>query len=136
MDLAKLIVPSKAIWAQYPGMPDFEVQLAYLTRDELMKLREKAVTKKINRKTRTPEEEVDNDLFQDLYIKSVILDWRGLKYKYLGKLVPVDLSAVEDLDGELGYTEDNAKLLMKNGVDFDAWVTEMLDDVANFTKTS
>ena len=136
MDLAKLIVPSKTVWADYPGFEDFKVQLAYLTRDELMKLREKAVTKKISRKTRQPEEEVDSELFQRLYIKSVILDWSGLKYKYLAKLVPVDLSSVEDTEEELEYSEANANLLMKNGVDFDAWVTEMLDDVSNFTKSN
>ena len=114
MDLSKLIVPSKTMWAEYPGLDGFEVQLAYLTRDELMKLRDKATNTKISRRSRKPEDEVDNELFQHLYFKAVIKDWRGLKYEYLPKLIPVDLSNEPDLEAELEYTEKNAEVIMKN----------------------
>ena len=141
MDLAKLIVPSKTIWDEFPGFPGFEVQLAYLTRDELMKLRSKAVTNKVNRKTRAVEEDLDSELFQQLYIQAVIKGWKGLKYKYLEKMVPVDLSSIEKDEednyiGELDFTADNAEVLMKNAAGFDAWITDVLDDVENFTKNS
>ena len=136
MELSKLIVPSKTVWEEYPGLGGFEVELAYLTRDELMKIRDKSTNTKISRRTRKPEDEVDNDLFQSLYFKAVIKNWRGLKYKYLAKLVPVDLSAVTDLDDELEYSEENAEALMKNCSDFDGWISSVLDDVQNFTQSS
>ena len=43
---------------------------------------------------------------------------------------------ISDLDPEdcLPYTSENAELLMKNGVDFDSWVTEMVGDLENFTQ--
>jgi len=135
MNLAKLIVPSKTVWAEYPGLPGFEVQLAYLTRDELVKIRNKAVNNKISRKTRQIEEEVDNELFQSLYIQAVIKGWRGLKYKYLPKLVPTDISEVEP-DDLLEYDAENAETLMKNSADFDSWVSRMLEDVENFTQNN
>jgi hypothetical protein len=134
MELAKLIIPSKTVWAEYPGLEGFEVQLAHLTRDELMKLRKKATTLKPNRQ-RSMEEEVDSDLFQSLYIGSIIKDWRGLKYKYLPRLVPTDISSVEP-DDELEYSKDNAEALMKNASEFDAWVSAMIEDVENFTQSS
>jgi hypothetical protein len=133
--LAKLIVPSKTVWAEYPGLKGFEVQIAYLTRDELMKLRSKCLNNKVNRKTRAIEEEVDSDLFQTLYIQAVIKDWRGLKYKYLPKLVPTDISSVKE-DDELPFGQEEAELLMKNSSDFDSWISNMLEDVQNFTKSS
>lgn len=136
MDLQSLIVPSKETWAEYPGLPDFKVALAYLTRDELMKIRKKASSNVVNKKTRQIEEQVDSDLFQEIYISSVIKNWTGLKYKYLAKLLPIDESAIEDLDAELEFSKDNAVTLMKNASDFDSWVTEVLDDVQNFTKAS
>ncbi len=139
MDLGKLIVESKTIWDEYPGFPGFEVQLAYLTRDELMKLRSKAVTNKVNRKTRGVEEDLDSELFQKLYIQAVIKDWKGLKYTYLKQMVPVDLSnaGIEDEEKEeLDFSTNNAELLMKNASGFDAWVTDVLDDVSSFTKSS
>ena len=153
MDLAKLIVPSKTIWDEFPGCPGFEVQLSYLTRDELMKIRSKAVTNKVNRKSRAVEEELDSDLFQQLYIQAVIKGWKGLKLKYLSKMVPVDLSSMtkneegeyiedvkdetgNDIIAELDFTHKNAELLMKNATGFDTWITDVLDDVENFTKDS
>lgn len=139
MDLSKLIVPSKTIWDEFPGFDGFEVQLAYLTRDELMKLRTKAVNNVVNKKSRKVEEELDGELFQKLYIKAVIKNWRGLQYKYLPRLVPVDLSEVEvDEDGEyigeLEFSTDNADALMKNASGFDTWISDVLEDVENFTK--
>lgn len=133
MDLANLIVPSKTVSIEYPGFPGFEVTLAYLTRDELMKLRSRAVNTKFNKRTRQPEEELDTDLFQELYIEAVIKGWKGLKFKYLKKLVPVDLSEVDDLEGELDFSKENADVLMKNASGFDSWISDVLEDVSNFT---
>jgi len=136
MDLAKLIVPISTTKIDYPGFPGFEVELAYLTKDELMKLRDKCTTQKLDRKTRQMKEEVDSDLFQEVYINAILKGWTGLKYKYLKSMLPVDLSEITDEEETLEYSEDNAQLLMKNGVDFDNWVTSVLDDVENFTKDS
>lgn len=136
VSLEKLIKPSKTVDAEMPGFDGFVVSLSYLTRDELVKIRDKATTKKISRKTRQVEDDTDNELFQQLYIKAVIKGWSGLKYKYLEKLLPVDLSDIEDDEDELVYSTENAELLMKNSTTFDSWVTDVLDDVTNFTKRS
>lgn len=135
MELANLIVPSKTVWSEYPGLEGFEVQLAYLTRDELVKIRNKSKTNKISRKTRAVEEEVDSDLFQNLYMKAVIKDWKGLKFKYLNKLVPADLTGI-DPEEELEFSQDNAEVLMKNASGFDDWVSGVIEDVENFTQDS
>ena len=136
MDLAKLIVPVSYTEMEYPGSPDFMVRLAYLTKDELMKLRDKCTSQKLNKKTRAMEEEVNSDQFQEMYIAAILKGWTGLKYKYLKTMVPVDLSSVEDEDECLEFSTANAELLMKNAVDFDSWITSVLDDVENFTKDS
>ena len=135
MDLSQLIVPISVTKIEYPGYPDFEVELAYLTKEELMKVRDKCTSQKLDRKTRAMKEEVDNDLFQELYISAILKGWSGLKYKYLKSMIPVDLSSVEDEEC-LEYSDANAQLLMKNGVDFDNWVTEVLADVELFTKSN
>ncbi len=136
MDLAKLIVPISTTKIEYPGFPGFEVELAYLTKDELMKLRDKCTNQKLDRKTRQMKEEVDSDLFQQMYIAAILKGWTGLKYKYLRSMIPVDLSEITDEEDTLEFSEKNAEQLMKNGVDFDNWVTSVLDDVENFTKGS
>lgn len=135
MELANILVPSKTVEMEYPGAPDFNVSVAYLTRDELMKIRERCTTQKFNKKTRQPEDDVDSDLFQDLYIKAVIRGWSGFKYKYVLKMLPVNPEGL-DLEDELEYSEGNAVVLMKNCTDFDNWITSQLEDVGNFTKSS
>ncbi len=82
------------------------------------------------------KEEVDSDLFQQMYIAAILKGWTGLKYKYLRSMIPVDLSEVEDENDTLEYSEVNAEQLMKNGVNFDDWVTSVLEDVENFSQSS
>jgi len=136
MDLSTLIVPISKTSIEYPGCPDFWVELAYLTKDELMKLRDKCTSQKLDRKTRQMKEDVDSDLFQKLYIEAIVVGWKGLKISYLKSMIPVNLSGIEDIEAEVEFSPENAELLMKNGVDFDNWVTSVLDDVENFTKVS
>lgn len=132
VSLASLMTPSKTVGVDFPGYTGMEVQLTYLGRDEMLKLRKKCVTTKFDKKTRQPQEELDEDKFVVEYCKAVIKGWSGLKYRYLEELLLVD---VGDLDPEdnLPYTQENAELLMKNSNTFDTWVTEAVGDLENFT---
>lgn len=132
LNLSQLLVPSIETDIEYPGIPGFIVKLAFITRDELVKIRKKATTTKFNKRTRQPEDDIDSDIFQQLYIEKIIKGWSGLKLKHLIKLVPVNLEG-QDLESELDYSQESAELLMKNSGDFDAFVTDMLDDLENFT---
>lgn len=132
ISLATLMTPSKTVTLDYPGFANFSVDVTYLAREELLKLRKRCVTTKFNRKTRQPEEELNEDLFLVEYVKAVIQGWTGLKFRYLEELLLVDVSAYEP-DDELPFTHDNAELLMKNSGDFDTWITEVVGDLENFT---
>jgi len=106
-----------------------------------MELRKKATTTKFNKKSKQPEEDVNGELFQDLYIKAVIVGWSGFKYKYLTKMLPVNTSKIpveeyKEDEGDFEYTPANASVLMKNGGDIDNWISAELEDIENFTKNS
>lgn len=132
VSLASLMTPSKTVSIDFAGYPGLSVDLTYLSREELIKLRKKCVTNKFNRKTHQPEEVLDEDKFLSEYCKAVIQNWSGFKYRYLEELLLVDVSQF-DPDDELPYTRENAELLMKNSSDFDTWVTETVGDLENFT---
>ena len=134
VSLATLLTPSKTVSVDYPEFEGFEVQLTYLAREELMKLRNRTLKQKFNKKTRAFEEQMDDDLFLTEYVKAVIKGWKGLKYEYVSQLLLIDTSSI-DLQDELRFTQENAELLMKNSADFDTWVTEVVGDLENFTKT-
>jgi CheY-specific phosphatase CheX len=56
--------------------------------------------------------------------------------KYLVQLIPVDEDKIADMESELPFTLENALIMMENSNDFDAWLTETIGDLANFTTTS
>ena len=135
-NLSDLLTPSKTATIDFPGYDGFKVKVTYLAREEMLKLRKKAVTTKINRRTRQPEEELNEEIFLKEYTKAVIKGWSGLKMKYVVQLIPVDEDKIADMEKELPYTLENAQIMMENSNDFDAWLTETVGDLANFTKTS
>ena len=133
VSLASLMTPSKTVSIDFPGYSDMKVSLCYLAREELVKLRKKCVTTKYDKKTRQPEEILDEEKFLTEYCNAVIKTWSGLKFSYLEELLLVDVSA-HDPEDELPYTQENAELLMKNSNVFDTWVTETVGDLENFTR--
>ena len=135
-NLSDLLTPSKEATIEFPGYDGFNVKLTYLAREELLKLRKKSISTKINRRTRQPEEELNEEVFLKEYTKAVIKGWSGLKMKYLVQLIPVDEDKIADMEKELPYTLENAQIMMENSNDFDAWLTETVGDLANFTTTS
>jgi len=131
VSLKNMLVPSKEISIEYPGMPGFEVNVCFLSRETLQTIRKKAT--KTTFKNRQPVEELNDDLFLELYVRGSIKGWRGLKMRYLEQLAPVDLSD-QDPEAELEYTEENALYLMKSSVNFDAFISEQVTDLGNFSK--
>jgi hypothetical protein len=113
-------------------MPGFSVDVCFLSRETLQNIRKKST--KTTFKNRQPLEELNDELFLELYVKASIKGWTGLKLSYLEQLAPVDLS---DEDGEqtLEYTEENALYLMKASPNFDAFISEQVTDLGNFSKS-
>lgn len=134
ISLKTLMKPSKTVGIDFPGMPGFTVDLCYLAREELLKLRKKCVTNKFNRKTHQPEEILDEEKFLVEYVAAVIKGWSGLKLSHLEELLLVDTDGM-DPDTELPYSQDEAEMLMRNSSSFDEWVTETVGDLENFTKS-
>ena len=134
VSLATLMTPSKTVSLDFQDMENFSVELTYLAREELLKLRSKCLKQKFNKKTRAFEETLDEEIFLGEYVKAVIKSWTGLKYKYLQEILLVDLGALDPED-ELPFTQENAELLMKNSPDFDTWVTESVGELENFTES-
>lgn len=131
ISLKTLLVPSKTVTVEYPGMPGFEVDVCFLSRETLQSIRKKAT--KTSFKNRQPVEELNDDLFLELYVKASIKGWSGLKLNYLEQLAPVDVSK-EDAESELDYSEENALMLMKASTNFDAFISEQVTDLGNFSK--
>ena len=133
ISLKSLLVPSKSVEVEYPGMPGFKVNLAFLSRETLLNIRKKST--KTGFKNRHASEEFNEDLFLQLYVENAVKGWSGFKLAYLEQLAPVDLSG-QDMNSELEYTAENALYLMKNSSNFDGFISEQVSDLGNFSTTS
>ena len=131
MDLKNLLVDSKTTWVEFPGLDGLEVELANLSRKELVNLRKRCTTNKFNRKTRGFEESLDENKFVKEFSSCTIKGWKGFKLKYLEDLLLVDISG-KDPEVELEYTQENAEHLVENSSEFDNWLNEVVFDLENF----
>lgn len=136
ISLQSLLTPQKVVELDYPGYEDFKLKIAFLSREEIIKIRKRCTVTKFDKRSRQPLDELDEELFLKAYVAAVVKGWSGLKFRYLQELMLVDLSSVQDLDGELEYNEENALVLLKNSPDVDRFITEVTGDLANFTKYS
>jgi len=131
MDLKSLLVDSKTTWAEFPGLDGFEVELANLSRKELVNLRKKCTSNKFNRKTRAFEESLDDEKFVKEFTEATVKGWKGLKLGYLEDLILVDLKG-QDPEMEMEFSEENAQILVENSSEFDNWLNEVVFDLENF----
>ena len=131
MELKSLLVDSKTTWVEFPGLDGFEVELANLSRKELVALRKRCTTNKFNRKTRAFEESLDDDKFLVEFTNATVKGWKNLKLKYLEDLVLVELGS-NDGNNLLPYTEENAQQLVENSNEFDNWLNEVVFDLDHF----
>ena len=130
--ISNLMAKETVIDVEFPDIEGFVVNLVYLGRDDLMKIRNASLTYKFNKRTRQREEEIDNDKFIEEYARRAIKGWSGLKVGSLPKLLPVDISAM-DKDEAVDYSEEDALDLLQNSTIFDQFVTDAMNDYEQFS---
>ena len=131
--IKNLIAEKSSVWVEYPDIDGFELNLKYLTREDLMKVRNAALTYKFNKRTRQREEEIDNDRFLENYAEKAIMGWKGLKVKHMPALMPVDISGM-DVEEDIEYSNEDAIELLKNSTVFDQFITDAMNDFEQFSK--
>jgi len=130
--ISNLMAKETVIDVEFPDIEGFVVNLVYLGRDDLMKIRNASLTYKFNKRTRQREEEIDNDKFIEEYARRAIKGWSGLKVGSLPKLLPVDISSM-DKDEAVDYSEEDALDLLQNSTIFDQFVTDAMNDYEQFS---
>ena len=131
MQLKNLIIDSKSAWVDFPGLPGFSVEVVNLSRKEIQGLRKRCITQKLDRKSRTMEEVLDEEKFVEHFTGSTIKNWKGLTLEHLETLILID-TADKNLSDELPYSKDNAEILVSQSTEFDAWLNEVVFDLDNF----
>jgi hypothetical protein len=131
--IKSMLVKETSTWVEFPDIDGFEINLRFVTREDLLKIRAASLTYKFNKRTRQREEEVDSTKFLEVYSERAIADWRGLKVKHLPMLLPVDISSMNP-EESVDYTAEDAVELLKNSPVFDQFITDTLADFEQFSR--
>ena len=131
MELKKLMVDTKSVWMDFPGLEGFSVEVANLSRKELMALRKKCTSQKFDRRSRQLEEILDEDKFVKFFTKASVKNWSGLTVEYTSSLMLIS-SDETNKDDEVPFSEENAETLVANSTEFDTWLNEVVFDLDNF----
>ena len=121
-------------WIEFEGLDGFEVKIAYLSRDELNKIRNSVTRVTFSPKTRQKEETVDSELFVSEFVKACVLDWKGFTLKHAASLLPIILPDDADLEELIDFTGEEAIALATNSTIFDSWLNDVIFDLANFQR--
>ena len=119
-------------WIEMEGFDGFEVKVAYLSRDELNKIRTSVTRVSWSPKTRQKEETIDSELFMREFVKACVLDWKGLNLKHASRLLPLQIPEGTDWEEEIPFTQEDAVSLSANSNIFDTWLNDVIFDLANF----
>ena len=119
-------------WIEMEGFDGFEVKVAYLSRDELNKIRTSVTRVSWSPKTRQKEENIDSELFMKEFVKACVLDWKGLNLKHASRLLPLQIPEGTDWEEEIPFTQEDAVSLSANSNIFDTWLNDVIFDLANF----
>lgn len=131
MDLKKLMVDTKAVWMDFPGLSGFEVQIANLSRKELTGLRKRCTVQKFDRKTRQVVESLDDEKFVREFAIATVKNWKGLTIQHLETLLLIDTDG-KNPEEPVTYSEENAEILVSSSTEFDSWLNEVVFDLDNF----
>ena len=135
MELKKLMVDTKSVWIDFPGLSGFSVEVANLSRKELTGLRKRCTAQKFDRKTRQLMETLDEDKFVTEFAEASVKNWKGLTVEHLETLILIDTDG-QDPAAEVEYSKENAEVLVTNSSEFDTWLNEVVFDLENFRSQS
>ena len=133
--IKKLMVTEKVTSVEFPDIDGFVVDLCYIGRERMVKIRNQSLEYRFNKRTRQREEEVNNEKFLEAYAEAVIKGWSGLTIRGLSNLIPVDMSGV-DPNEPVPYTAEDALLLLKNSTIFDQFITDSINNFEVFERDS
>jgi len=117
-----------SVWAVYEDVPGFEIEVAWVGRDEMQKIYAKCTRRRWNRQARRMEDVPDREKLVALWAERAIKDWRGLTLGGLVKLVPIELKAEDDSKAVIECTPENKAALLKHNADFDDFVLAIATD--------
>lgn len=128
INLKDITLETGTIELAYPGMPNFKLQLNYMSR---------AASKRVISSAKRDEwvngtmiQVQDDDKFIEAFVDTAIAGWTGLTIGDVEKLMLIETEA--DPTTEVPFSRDNAIMLMQNSAAFDSWINQTVFHLDTF----
>lgn len=133
LNIANLIVDSRSMTFEYPGMPEFKVELAYVAKTRLAEIRKNCLKTSYDTSLGIPTQELDQEKWTSDFCAEIIKGWSGFTVGHLATLLLIDEEGL-DLAEEVPFNLENAVTLLNRSTAFDGWVNSRISDLNNFRK--
>jgi hypothetical protein len=110
------------VWMEYPSISGFQVEIAFVGKQEMLRIYDESTIRKWNAETRKQEQEVDRRRVAKVWAESVVKGWKGLTVAKFKRLWPVKLDSGVSDDMEIESNLENRISLLWNSSDFENWV--------------
>jgi len=137
MNLKSLILPKSDRPAKpidYDKANGVSFDLIYLPRNEMQQIVSRHTKIKFNPKTHQKDEEVDGEGLRNEVIDLTVKGWKGVSYKWVNNLIPLDIKTIDDINAELPFTTENRNVLFTQAYGLDSWLLDTVKDAAYFNE--
>jgi len=117
---------------EFPDVPGFVVDVAFVGRDEMLKIYGKYTKTKYSRKLKHDEQITRKEPLLREWADRAIKSWVGLTLGGLSTLIPLDLKPGEDPKAVVDPSTDVKVALLKHNADFDRFVMNLATDLTAF----
>jgi len=125
----------RTVWAEFDAVEGFEVEIAFVGREEMTKMFDKCTRLEWNHKTHQREPETDRPKLMKLWSERVLKNWRGLKLKDLVKVVPIEGPKKDDNpEAVVEATPENKAALLTHNAEFDNFVLRIAQNSEVFNE--
>jgi len=132
LEILKTKKERKSAWVEFQQGISFQVN--YLSRGKLKRITENSTSFAYNPRTRAREPKMNNDFFNDTFIRETVVGWKGVTARSLSNLIDIDISEIPEskLDDPLDYDHNAMVVLFDEAYDLDQVLQDFVLDIKNF----
>jgi len=137
-DLQRLIDATQmkgiTIWKEYPDVPGFEVEVAFLGKQEMIRIYDDCTERIWDREERKARRELSRQKVAQIWAERVIKNWRGLTVGNVQKFYPIKkVGNIKD-STVIEPTQENKVALLWNSADFENWILAVATSPEHFVE--
>lgn len=137
VDLQKLIdstmMKGVSVWVDYPKIPGFSVEIAYVSKQHMIKIVESCTKHIYDDEERKFKDELDRGKVARHWAKEVLLSWKGLTVEGFRSIFPIEAKD-EDLGKTVEPTFENRVTIIWESDKFENWCLAVSTSPEYFVK--